>query len=184
MSWCQIGIRLSATTMLTPLWRWDLLDRHYLSTWLRHQMETFSALLVICAGNSPVTGEFPHKGQWRGVLMFSLICASANGWINKGEAGDLRRHRAHYDVIVMKGWWKPVSYFVMWRFVAQNPTHSFVPVYSYIQICTHQFFEMFRKVMCSFRNMILCKINPKWFTVYNMNTVFHMIWSVCRGRNI
>ena len=33
--------------------------------------------------------------------MFSLICAWLNGWINKREAGDLRRHRAHYDVIVM-----------------------------------------------------------------------------------
>ena len=43
----------------------------------------------------------PHKGQWRGVLMFSLICAWINGWVNNGEAGDLRRHRAHYDVIVM-----------------------------------------------------------------------------------
>ena len=30
-----------------------------LRTWWRHQMETFSALLAICAGNSPVTGEFP-----------------------------------------------------------------------------------------------------------------------------
>ena len=28
-------------------------------TWWRHQMETFSALLAICAGNSPVTGEYP-----------------------------------------------------------------------------------------------------------------------------
>ena len=29
--------------------------------WWRHQMETFSALLAICAGNSPVTGEFPTQ---------------------------------------------------------------------------------------------------------------------------
>ena len=42
-----------------------------------------------------------HKGQWRGALMFSLICAPINGWVNNREAGDLRRHRAHYDVIVM-----------------------------------------------------------------------------------
>ena len=48
---------------------------------------------------SPVNS--PHKGQWRGALMFSLICARINGWVNNGEAGDLRRHRAHYDVIVM-----------------------------------------------------------------------------------
>ena len=42
-----------------------------------------------------------HKGQWRGTLMFTLICTWINGWVNNGEAGDLRRHRAHYDVIVM-----------------------------------------------------------------------------------
>ena len=38
-----------------------------------------------------------HKGQWRGALMFSLICAWIHGWVNNGDAGDLRRHRAHYD---------------------------------------------------------------------------------------
>ena len=64
-------------------------------------METVSALLAICAGNSPVTGEFPHKGQWRGALMFSLICAWINGWVNNREAGDMRRYCTHYDVIVM-----------------------------------------------------------------------------------
>ena len=45
--------------------------------------------------------NFPHKGQWRGDLMFSLICAWINGWVNKGKTGDLSRHRAHYDVTVM-----------------------------------------------------------------------------------
>ena len=48
---------------------------------------------------SPVNS--PHKGQWRGALMFTLICARINGWVNNREAGDLRRYRAHYDVIVM-----------------------------------------------------------------------------------
>ena len=43
----------------------------------------------------------PHNGQWRGALMFSLICVWINGWVNNRKAGDLRRHRAHYDVIVM-----------------------------------------------------------------------------------
>ena len=45
---------------------------------------------------SPVNS--PHKGQWRGALMFSLICAWINGRVNNGETVDLRRHRAHYDV--------------------------------------------------------------------------------------
>ena len=35
---------------------------------------------------SPVTS--PHKGQWRGGLMFSLICISINGWVNSGGTGD------------------------------------------------------------------------------------------------
>ena len=42
-----------------------------------------------------------HKGQWRGALMFSLICVWINGWINNRKAGDLRCYRAHYDVTVM-----------------------------------------------------------------------------------
>ena len=53
-------------------------------------------------GNSPVTGEFPaHKGQWHVALMFSLISAWINCWVNNREAGDLRRYCAHYDVTVM-----------------------------------------------------------------------------------
>ena len=50
---------------------------------------------------SPVNS--PHKGQWRGSLIFTLICVRINDcqWINNCEAGDLRRNRAHHDVIVM-----------------------------------------------------------------------------------
>ena len=65
---------------------------------------------------------FLHKGQWRGALVFSLICAWINGWVNNRDAGYLRRHRAHYDVTVMthnftealvrKPWSIMVVYFV------------------------------------------------------------------------
>ena len=48
---------------------------------------------------SPVNS--PHKGQWCGALMFSLICVWINGGVNNREAGDLGRYRAHYDVTVM-----------------------------------------------------------------------------------
>ena len=82
----------------------------FVISWWRHQMETFSALLAICAGNSPSPVNSPHKGQWRRALMFSLICAWINGWINNGDAGDLRSHRAHYDVIIM------YSFVVIFRF--------------------------------------------------------------------
>ena len=50
---------------------------------------------------SPVNS--PHKGQWRGAWMFSLICPWTNSWANNEYAGDLKRHGAHYDATVM--WW-------------------------------------------------------------------------------
>ena len=59
-------------------------------------METFSALLAICAGNSPVTGEFPAK---RPVSQSFDVFFDLR--LNK-RLSDLRRHRAHNDVIVMK----------------------------------------------------------------------------------
>ena len=89
------NVSLSARDFTFTLWKQG--------SWWRHQMETFSALLAICAGSSPVPGELPapHKGQWRGALMFSLIWVWIKGWENNREAGDLRRYRAYYDVIVM-----------------------------------------------------------------------------------
>ena len=70
-------------------------------------METFSALLALCGGNSPVTGNSPLKRQWRRALMFSLICAWIKGWFNSCEAGDWKPHPAHYNATLMRfelGW--------------------------------------------------------------------------------
>ena len=64
-----------------------ILLNHNFHSWWRHQMETFSALLAICAGNSPITS--------------ALIYVWINGWKNNREADDLRRSRSYYDVIVM-----------------------------------------------------------------------------------
>ena len=66
-------------------------------------MKRFSALLALCAGNSPVTVEFPsQRPVTRSFdLMFFFICARIKGWLSNRDAGDLRRHRAHYDVTVM-----------------------------------------------------------------------------------
>ena len=43
----------------------------------------------------------PHKDQWCGALMFSLIGTQINSWVKNGKAGDWRRHRTHYDIIVV-----------------------------------------------------------------------------------
>ena len=64
-------------------------------------METFSALGAICAGNSPVSGEFPAQRPVTRSFDVFFICARINGCVNNGEAGDLSRYRDHYDVTVM-----------------------------------------------------------------------------------
>ena len=79
----------------------DTLVASVFCSWWRHQMEHFPRYWPFVRGihRSPVNS--PHKGQWRGALMFSLICVWINDWVNNREAGDMRRHRAHCDVIVM-----------------------------------------------------------------------------------
>ena len=71
----------------------------WVQTWWRHKMETFFALLSLCAGNSPVTGESPsQRPVARRIDVFFDLCL--NKRLSR-DAGDLRRHSAHYDVIVM-----------------------------------------------------------------------------------
>ena len=92
----EIVVEQPATSEVFVIWRVPSL-----ASWWRHQMETFSALLALCAGSSPVPVNSPHKGA----LMFSFIYARINDWVNNREAGDLRRQDGHYDVIVMF-WWQ------------------------------------------------------------------------------
>ena len=70
------------------------------SAW-HHQMDTFFALLSLVWGIHRLPVNSPRKGRWREVLMFFLIFARIKVWVKNHEAGDLTRHRAHYDVIVM-----------------------------------------------------------------------------------
>ena len=73
--------------------------------WWSHQVEIFSALLAICVGNSPVTGDLPVQRRVTRRFGVFFICAWINGLSNNREAGDLRWHCAHYDVIVMSYQW-------------------------------------------------------------------------------
>ena len=71
-----------------------------LPPWWRHQMETLRYWPFLRGIHSSLV-DFPQKSQWRRALMLSLICAWTNGWENNRNAGDLIRHRAHYDVIAI-----------------------------------------------------------------------------------
>ena len=73
----------------------------WILSWWRHQMETFSELLAICAVNSPVTGEFPSQRPvtWSFDVFFDL---RRNKRLSKQSIhGDATHHLAHYDVTVM-----------------------------------------------------------------------------------
>ena len=64
-------------------------------------METLSALLALCAGNSPVTGEFSTQRPVTRFFDVFFDLRLNNAWVTTPKAGYLRRHRAHSDVIVM-----------------------------------------------------------------------------------
>ena len=68
-----------------------------------------SILLDLCEGNHQSRVDFPHRGQWRGALMFSLMCASRNGWANSRDAGDFRRHCVTDLIPLTSLWWTEVS---------------------------------------------------------------------------
>ena len=89
---------------------------------------------------SPVTS--PHKDQWRGALAFSLICAWINVWVNNREAGDLRRHRAHYDVIGMNDEYS-LPRKLIWN-VCTMPT---------ISLSTWTLYQPVYKIICAINNL-------------------------------
>ena len=105
----------------------------------------------LCAGNSPVAAESPTKGQWRGALMFSLICAQINGWVNNCEAVGLRRHRTHYDAIVLSFMLKRDSRQIPQR---QNPQQYMLFPHT-AAIIDH---TTWRKVASGLLNFIKCQL--------------------------
>ena len=85
-------------------WMWIMCESHYWN-WSFHddviKWKHFPRYWPFVRGihRSPV--DFPHKGHWRGASMWFLICTWTKCCINHRDAADLRRHRAHYIVIVM-----------------------------------------------------------------------------------
>ena len=72
-------------------------------TWWRHQMETISVLLAICAGNSPVPGEVPaQRPVTRSFDVFfdlrlnKRLSKHSCGWWFKTSSRPLWRHRNVY----------------------------------------------------------------------------------------
>ena len=100
----------------------------------------------------------PRKGQWHWALLFSLIYARTNGWANSRDAGDLRRHRAHYDVTAMTYAESKQVMSPMWSLLGQLYTGTISYCWQSLLVCY------------SFEDRVLLDLiywQPafKWFTV-------------------
>ena len=139
-----------------------------MSPWWLHQMETFSELLALCVGNSPIIGEFPTQRR-------SLIWAWINCKVNNREAGDLRRHLAYYDVNIMP--FLSHTTWLGWPFINQNSSLAHLPLDKMAPNLADDIF------MCIFMNgkfCILIRISPKFVPkvqIYNMPALVQvMAW--------
>ena len=144
----------------------------------------------------------PHKGQWRGTLKFSFICAWINGRVNNGEAGDLRRHRAHYDVIVMIcSKWSHCQYLITgsdnglvptrhqaisWISLDQVPWRQITPMSQYIKIAPYRkFLELDDNIRCHSDTIsIMATLLSVLLTVGNMDISVDSVvtWLTMRGQ--
>ena len=116
--WIYFGYKIYFK--LVSNWYFGTCDYHFsladnwIDLWCFFMMTSSNGSIFRVTGH--LSGEFtgpgpvnsPHKGQWRGALMFPLICAWINCWVNNRKAGDLRRHLAHYDVSVMRKSFKKI----------------------------------------------------------------------------
>ena len=142
---------------------------------------------------SPV--NCPHKGQWRGALMFSLIYAWINDWVNNREAGDLRRQHGHYDVIVMNIRNRADGIF---KYIILNENIHIIfkfycRLFLQIQLCyvcvgssngrgakqvTNHYLNQWRPLASSDRNVRAC------FTITLCGKYLVVLWSVAPVTNI
>ena len=117
---------------------------------------------------SPVNS--PHKGQWRGALMYSFICTWTNGWANNRDASDLRCHHTHYDVTVMHhGWWDLARHCV--TTIAYNWCSTAVIwckfYWNKLQVFGKSLFYYVYKEILSVPSMLMCNCKQNMMPVCN-----------------
>ena len=156
----QVTLTLLVTVFYLALCAWDQWTDHravkIISTcfsWWPNQMETFPRYWPYVWGilRSPVNS--PHKGQWRGALMISLICAWTNSWANNQDDGDFNmlgvgsaNGGRHYVA--------PIG----WSHTQNDPCQPYITVLSLCEnfiIVLHTIVDIFNDLYC----ISICKLN-------------------------
>ena len=144
-------------------------------------METYSALLALCAGNSPVTGEF--SAQRPATQSFDVFFdlrlnkqLSKQSWV-----GNLRRHRGHYDVNVMTlqgGWSQHFIIILLWGFAEADVSIYAIPINQH-QVLSHGSEDLLR---CAPQPTAATHLLGKQATVLSVQTL--VPWSTGGGTEV
>ena len=128
-------------------------------TWWRHQMETFSALLVLCEGNSPVTGEFPSQRpvMWSFDVFFDLR-------LNKRLSKQSRR------------WWFETPSCLLWRHC--NDVISGKVLDSSVGVVSIEIFHKFVNNIDAKKAIGHDSLNSKFFKVYGFRVAKPYHWEL------
>ena len=139
-------------------------DKHLIFTMMTSSNgNNFRVTGHLCGGFTGPRWIPPHKGQWRGALMFSLICVWINGWVNNGGAGDLRRNRTHYDVSEMTTLYIKLTLNTIPHGKAcqsQFKIHTTADARLYIGVAKYKIHMKIREIYISSRSIIPQKPSP------------------------
>ena len=118
--------------------------------------------------------------------MFSLMCARINGWVNNREAGDLRRHRAHYDVSVMLPLfthWDRVTHICVSKLITIVADDGLLPSRHQAIICTNDGILLIR-ILGTNSNEILSEILTYPFKKMHLKISSAKWWTFCLGLDV
>ena len=143
-----------------PHFRWMKAFLSY--TWWCHQMETFPRYWLFVWGNHRSPVNSPYQGQERGALIFSLICAWTNVWVNNQEAGD----RDAIALIMASLWWGCLFLLCRMNKTCLLSSSALNPeIYGGDIECTQTDWEYYRRLRCQGKKQR--EATEEWVTLHS-----------------